>query len=291
MTEESHWLGPGDPEAFASTWLAGREPVDHAARAPSLTQQLITWLGREPHRPLRAVDLGTGRGSNLRYLAPQLPGPQHWTLLDHDPDLLQEARQRCGQLHDRSGNRIECHPCRADLRRFEHWLPRINAQTQLVTASALLDLVSADWLDQLTDHLQQCRAAVLMVLNVDGTFGCSTEHRDDELVRTAFNAHQCGNGPFGKGLGPEGATALASRLSAADYRVMTANSPWVVSPEHAELQRGLIEGWQQAATEQQPEHTDRFAAWACQRLAEVGTPGFVLQVGHTDLLALPPSHP
>ena len=39
-------------------------------------------------RPLKLVDLGTGRGSNVRYLAVRLPGPQEWLLIDEDPKAI-----------------------------------------------------------------------------------------------------------------------------------------------------------------------------------------------------------
>ena len=45
--------------------------------------------GRRP--PLLVHDLGSGTGSMVRWLAPRLPGPQHWVLHDRDPDLLAAA--------------------------------------------------------------------------------------------------------------------------------------------------------------------------------------------------------
>ena len=36
-------------------------------------------------------DLGCGTGAMGRWLAPLLPGPQHWVLHDRDPDLLDVA--------------------------------------------------------------------------------------------------------------------------------------------------------------------------------------------------------
>ena len=36
-------------------------------------------------------DLGSGTGSMSRWLAPRLPGPQHWVLHDRDADLLARA--------------------------------------------------------------------------------------------------------------------------------------------------------------------------------------------------------
>ena len=60
----------------ARGWLALREPADAAARRRDLVEQ----LRRAPagDRPLVIHDLGCGTGSMGRWLAPLLPGPQHW---------------------------------------------------------------------------------------------------------------------------------------------------------------------------------------------------------------------
>src|SRR3954454_19997842 len=72
-----------------SDWLRLREAADAAARSASLVERLIDVLPGE--RPLRAIDLGSGTGSNIRYLAPRLPKPQEWLALDRDPRLLAHA--------------------------------------------------------------------------------------------------------------------------------------------------------------------------------------------------------
>lgn len=278
---------PGkERDRFADDWLTLREPADHTARANSLNRLLAEWLPRD--HPFGIVDLGCGQGSNLRYLAPLLPGPQHWTLVDHDESLLTTAVQRCTGIRDSMGQAVQVDVRLADLRRLADWSSAIGANTHLVTASALLDLVSADWLSHLVAVLKTRRPAIHMVLSVDGQFGCSSHHPDDALIRAAFNAHQRGPGPFGSGLGPDAATELADRLQAIGYRVHSAPSPWHVPSEQATLQRELIQGWGEAATEQCPDQADRIKAWTEQRLTEAGTSEFVLTVGHTDVLALPP---
>src|SRR5262245_40764265 len=72
-----------------SPWLTLREPVDHAARSEALTGVLVQHLPAS--RPLRVLDLGTGRGSNIRYLSSRLPRPQEWMVVDRDADLLAEV--------------------------------------------------------------------------------------------------------------------------------------------------------------------------------------------------------
>ena len=65
-------------------WLVLREPADAAARSTELAER----LARHVSGPLVIHDLGGGSGSMGRWLAPRLPGPQHWVIHDRDPDLL-----------------------------------------------------------------------------------------------------------------------------------------------------------------------------------------------------------
>ncbi len=87
---------------FSADWLALREPADAAARSVRLSYVLSHAVLH--HASLRILDLGGGTGSNIRFLAPLLAKPQHWTLVDHDEALLAQvparmaawARSRCG---------------------------------------------------------------------------------------------------------------------------------------------------------------------------------------------------
>ncbi len=48
-----------------------------------------------PLRSLQAVDLGTGTGSNIRYLASRLGGEQRWVAVDNDPTLIERQNFQC----------------------------------------------------------------------------------------------------------------------------------------------------------------------------------------------------
>ena len=74
------------PVRVSPDWLALREPADAAARSAELAER----LGRHLPAAGRLVihDLGGGSGAMGRWLAPRLPGPQHWVVHDRDEDLL-----------------------------------------------------------------------------------------------------------------------------------------------------------------------------------------------------------
>ncbi len=109
-----------EPEAevrVSPDWLRLRQPADAAARSRALVRRI---RHRLPDRaPTVVHDLGCGSGSMGRWLAPLLPGPQHWVLHDRDADLLDLAVGRpitCsggrGRHHDQHAARRP-HPAAA----------------------------------------------------------------------------------------------------------------------------------------------------------------------------------
>ena len=70
--------------------------------------------GRRPAgSPVVVHDLGCGSGSMGRWLAPRLPGPQHWVLHDRDPALLALAAPRAGTAP--GGAPVTVEPRRGDV--------------------------------------------------------------------------------------------------------------------------------------------------------------------------------
>jgi SAM-dependent methyltransferase len=262
-------------ERFPADWLTLREPADHAARSEPLVDRLRDWCRNR--ESLRIVDLGAGTGSNLRYLAPRLPVAQHWTLVDHDPELLALASVPAGVPP--TTLRSVC----ADL---GEWA-LAAAAPELVTASALLDLVSGQWLDRLVRECVHHRAAALLVLSYDGNVTWTTPDPDDAFVHAAVNDHQARDKGLGAALGPLASAVAAERFRAAGYRVWAEPSPWQMDAGALALAEQLIAGWVEAAAEQLPEAAVRIRNWGTRRLHDLRTGRTNLRVGHRDLLALP----
>lgn len=255
-----------------SSWLALREGADHAARSRALTSAIVDALARE--RPLRILDLGSGAGSNVRYLAPYLPVPRQWLLVDRDPSLLEEAAARPARAH-------------IETRCLELGVlddPSIFAGRHLVTASALLDLVSKRWLQALADRCRASGAAALFALTYNGRSRSSPVEPEDDAVLDLFNRHQKANDKgFGIAAGPDAADCAARCFAAVGYQVRREPSDWVL-PEHArELQRQLIEGWAEAASEIAPDRSSMIQRWLARRLAHVEAGRSRITVGHEDL--------
>ncbi len=268
-------------DQFSHDWLRLREPADHRARASTLVPLCQQWLSTLPHAPLQVVDFGSGRGSNVQYLAPQLACEQHWTLLDHDHILLAQAQAR-GLPEEVSQLVVQ----QVDLRQPDAWQPYCEG-VQLMTASALIDIVSEAWLSQWVHWGAAQQSAFWLALSVDGTWRCSPDHPDDAWVQALFNAHQQAQGAFGVSLGPRATEILATQLRQQHYDVTLEASPWQLLPSEHALQTQLLMGWAQAAIEQSPSDQTRIEQWQQHRQQWIAQGVSSLQVGHHDLLAVP----
>ena len=284
-----------------SHWLALREPADIRARSAALTRAVVYLLARHIDQgPLRLLDLATGTGSNVRYLADRLPAPQHWLLVDQDLALIGEVADRmsawgaargCEMTPEPKGivlhrEQLECHIRirRLQLGTLEE--PGIFPDRHLVTASALLDLVSERWLRALATQCRVTGSTVLFTLNYNGQSRCEPVEPEDEMVRDLMNWHQkTSDKGFGRAAGPDAVECAERSFGENGYRVRREASDWELAPQARALQRELIEGWASAATEIAPEHAPLIRSWLARRLAHVEAVHSRITVGHEDILA------
>ncbi|PCM45629.1 glycosyltransferase [Marinobacter sp. ANT_B65] len=276
-----------DETYFAEKWLQAREPADHRARSLELTVRLAKWaraaLNTDHHGPLRIVDIGTGLGSNVVYVAPALPLPQEWVLVDQDEGLLVEAANRTRQLNVLS----ETSQRRLAPEDFRGLLPH---NTDVVTASALIDLVSEGWLSAFVSEAVSTQSAVLVVLSYTGCFTLAPAHEDDTLLCELVNQHQHGDKGTGAALGPDAAAVLADKLAIEGYEVQVADTPWRLNRNDASLATMLMAGWVAAAKQRSPKSRDRLGTWFAARRKQMVAGELEITVSHQDVLGLPPCH-
>ncbi|MGN8199413.1 class I SAM-dependent methyltransferase [Salinisphaera sp. RV14] len=273
---------PAAGSHFADDWLTLREAVDHRSRAHGLTLLAAAHLRRTAAgRRARVVDLGAGRGSNLRYLAPRLHQPVAWRLLDQDAELLAAAERA---MPPDAGDHCQLS---AEIVDLAAPLTPVLRDADLVTASALIDLVSRGWIDTLAEACARDGAAVLITLSVDGRIQFSDADADDAVVRRALARDQARDKGFGPALGAAAPAVLINALARCGYAVATQPSDWQLGRDDAALARALIAGWQSAATRQQTDQAERMAAWAARRVEAVERGRARLCIGHIDVLGLP----
>lgn len=270
---------------FSIDWLDLREAADHRAR----DKTLLGYAGQilSASSPATVVDLGAGTGSTLRAFAEQEDGSVikevSWRLLDQDAALLQEVKRRHGKAYELQSFEL-------DLTDIDEW-PLDDAI--LVTASALFDLVSADFIDALVSALdaQPEPPALYSTLNYDGTTLWAPLHELDETVLAAFNRDQQTDKGFGRALGPEAGAYTRRQLEQAGYQVFTAASPWQLDgggDSDQQLLAALIDGIAAAVSRDPAIDPVALKEWLAFRQAHVATGSCI--VGHMDLLAVPEDH-
>ncbi|HEX3363068.1 MAG TPA: hypothetical protein VHS74_18890 [Solirubrobacterales bacterium] len=271
---------PGETRV-SPNWLALREPADADARARDLAEALERAL--PPSGPRVIHDLGCGTGAMGRWLAPLLAGPQHWVLHDRDPDLLAlAAAEAPGPAADGAPVTVEAKS--TDLARMD---ARDLDGATAITASALLDMLTADELDRLVDLCAGARCPVLLTLSVIGSVELGPPDPLDRRVAAAFDGHQRRETERGALLGPDAADYAAEAFRRLGAEVLVRPSPWRLGPEDAALTAEWFTGWVAAASEQEPELAAECEPYARQRLEQARAGDLAVTVGHADLLVLP----
>jgi len=274
---------------FSPEWLALREPADERARDPGLLATLAQHLAAR--NALEIVDLGCGTGANIRAIAPVLGAGQHWTLVDYDAALLAAARVALIDWADetsengasivlmKGGLDIAVSFRQADL--MQDLEAVLGGGPDLVTASALFDLCSVDFIGRVARTVAAEGAAFYTVLTYDGEQSWSPAHPSDADMVAAFNEHQQIDKGFGSAAGPAAPAALALAFRQGGYQVIEAPSPWRIGSDEQSLIDALAGGFAGAVAEIGRVPPDVIADWrAVRRDACV--------VGHMDTLALPP---
>jgi SAM-dependent methyltransferase len=308
-------------EHFDVDWLTLRETFDHAARSTALAQRLVDRL---PPRP-RLLDLGAGTGSLFRFLAPIIGRGQDWTLVDADAALLEDAFGRTAAWARRQGFaatspndtllvstsrglwRMQAVQC--DLAQLRLTMPtaspgtsprplpppgkvygspmdaRLLPEADAVLCSALLDLVSSEWLRRLFERL---RVPFFACLTVDGRDVWAPQHSADALVRAAFRRDQRRDKGLGPALGSAAPSITIRTLASRGFRTASAPTDWQVPRTALRMQRALIEGAAGAARTAWPLNAAAIIDWQEARLHQAMRARLAIRIGHRDILALPP---
>jgi hypothetical protein len=218
-----------------------------------------------------------------RWLAPLLPGPQHWVLHDRDDDLLALAATAVPPpAADGAAVTVETRP--SDITQ----LTRDDlADASLVTASALLDMLTADELDGLVHLCAAVRCPVLITLSVTGRVRLRPPDPLDVRVAAAFDAHQRRVTPRGRLLGPDAVEAAAEGFRRLGLDVVVRPSPWRLGAAEGDLAAEWIEGGIDAACEREPALGPEADGYRRRRLREAGAGALGVTVGHADVLVLP----
>ena len=262
-------------------WLVLREPADAAARSAELAERLGWHVAAAG--PLTIHDLGGGSGAMGRWLAPRLPGPQHWVVHDRDEDLLDLAvAHPPGPAADGSAVTVDAR--RSDVTRLG---AGDLAGASIIVASALLDILTDDELAVMLGACTGNRCPMLLALTVVGRVALTPADPLDARMAAAFNDHQRRTTTAGRLLGPDAVAAAVQQLRGTRADVLVRPSPWRLDAAHPELTAEWFDGWVAAACEQHPPLAAEASAYRDRRLAQAAAGELAVTVDHADLLVLP----
>jgi hypothetical protein len=263
---------------FTAEWLSLREPHDLAARNSKVLDAVTASVKSSP---LHVVDLACGTGSTVRAVHRHLPTPQHWDLVDHDPGLLALA---CNQALDGAAT-LSAVPL--DLNRDVE--AALGGEINLITTSALLDLISETWLHRFVSTAAARAVPVYAALTYNGAIDLSPTDPFDAAIVSAVNAHQRTDKGFGAALGPSAASTAIASFEAVGYSVVTGPSAWMVARNDRAIQTELFNGWAKAAHELGTIASAAIDSWLQRRIAVVSAGRSTARVGHADFFAFPSS--
>jgi hypothetical protein len=262
-------------------WLDLRERSDAAARSRDLVRRLRRRLPADG--PLVVHDLACGSGSMGRWLAPLLGGPQHWVLHDRDTDLLARAESAVPGLAA-DGGAVTVETRLSDVTRLGR---EQLAGSDLITASALLDLLTEDELAALVGACAGAGCPVLFALSVTGRVQLLPADPLDSRVAASFDAHQRRVTARGRLRGPDAVWAAVGAFRELGAETVVRPSPWRLGAGEAGLAAEWLAGWIGAACEQDPSLAADAEPYRRRRLREAEAGCLAVTVGHVDLLVLP----
>ena len=268
---------------FSIKWLNIREVSDHKARDKHLLKTAANWLNNLKSKDKVIVDLGSGTGSTIRGLQGQttLAPSIKWRLVDNDPEVLAEAIHRHSGEYSIEGFLI-------DLSETQE-LPLESVS--LVTASALLDLVSENFIQDLCQLIIEKNeyrpVGFYSALSYNGCIKWTPVHPLDAAILINFNTDQRRDKGFGPALGPNATDFLRRQFHSSKFQCLSAKSPWLLNSADYLLTESLISGMSGVAIQTDELTNSDILDWKTFRMKNIRTGTCFL--GHTDFLVLPDS--
>ena len=263
--------------SFSAQWLNLREPYDLAARNPAVLEAVAQAFA--DRSSIGIVDLACGTGSTLRAVSPHLSTRQDWRLVDNDLGLLTQAAAKPTPPN------VTVATAAVDLARDLELA--LDGALNLITTSALLDLVSADWLERLALEAAARHLPIYAALSYDGRAMLDPADRQDAAMVSAVNRHQKGNKGFGPALGPDAAAAAIERFAGVGYTIIQGRSDWVFGPQDREVQQQVVSGWAEAAGEVDSAAKLDIPVWLTARQNMIARGQSSIRIGHIDFFARP----
>lgn len=262
--------------SFSAEWLSLREPFDGRARNIAVLDAVESHF--KDRNAVTVVDLAAGTGSTLRAIGQRLPARQDWRLVDNNLSLL--ARAEASAAPQRNVKAVPLDLAR-DLE------AALDGPVDLVTTSALLDLVSKTWLERLIVEAAARNLPAYAALSYDGRVTLDPLDPLDREIVAAVNAHQRTDKGFGPALGPDAAAAAVAGFAALGWAVDQGQSDWEFLAGDTAIQHEILAGWAFAAQDSGLVSGDAAGDWLARRRKHIQAGRSAIRVGHVDFFARP----
>jgi hypothetical protein len=163
----------------------------------------------------------------------------------------------------------------------------LDGTIDLVTASALLDLVSERWLDRLLFEIAGRGLPFYTTLTYDGRANIEPVDPLDAVIIASANTHQRTDKGFGPALGPAAVPAAIARLESMQYSVVIGAADWLLGPNDREIQMKVFAIWARAGEVIGGFSHSDMAGWLARRRDAVIAGCSSIRVGHVDFFATP----
>ena len=203
---------------FNNSWLFQREKIDNLSKSKILIKRINKTIKKL--NDIRIIDLGTGTGSNFRYLSKKINfNNQKWTLMDISKSSLEEAKKNISinkkikkisiinndiikNIHDTNFNNFD-----------------------LVSGSAFLDIMPRQWFKSF--HYKNINTKIIYFsINYDGYFKFFPKHKLDKRVLDLFNFDQKSNKLNNlKAVGPD-CSKIIQKYFHKTHKTFLRNSNW-----------------------------------------------------------------
>ena len=204
---------------FENSWLYQREKIDNLSKNLTLVDKINSELKGLDN--ISILDLGTGTGSNFRFLSKKIMHKnQSWTLMDISSSSLKEAKKNI-TLNNKikkvslKHNDIIKNIKKTNFNKFD-----------LVTGSAFLDIMPDNWFKDF-HKLNHNTKIIYFSINYDGYFKFYPRHTLDNNMLKLFNKDQKSK-KDGKveAVGPDCGKIIMSHFSKT-HKTFLLNSNWL----------------------------------------------------------------
>jgi hypothetical protein len=219
----------------------------------------------------------------MRWLAPLLPGPQTWILHDWNASLIKQAIEGVPPRdRDNTAVSVRSQPGNlADLRSTD------LAGASLVTASALLDVLTSRETHAIVNACLGARCPALLSLSVTGDVRLTPQDEFDAAFERAFNAHQLRSTDGRQQLGRYAAPIARGLFTQSGWNARPSTTVWRLDRRRPRLLREWLDGWLDAAVEQDPGLRAAATRYRRLRTSQIERGTLAVHVRHVDLLAWP----